>query len=349
MFPNIEKFPINWENGMKLSSDYFHHLEDSIEDSIRDTRAFTIQAIGNFGLLPNSAFEIQNSKGIESNSVRVSLKACRALLPGGNRVEIISKNIEQLQIPLEAPFVEFAPSSNTKYHVFLCVDSNERVKVGIPKTRPIRLSYMCPDYRLEYLTNDKFKSIANVVSPNRMKIAEWKDGKLSEAYIPACLAIKGFPLLERWYVFFKNQIENIIRLGISIVGENRNKYKAKCEFCIPIIHYLRMTKGYFDWKLPQESPVELAVYFGNLAGLLKGTLETGDRDFVRNYLKNGNVNNLIKYIDYFLSPKAINREGIAETFSIVSSLIKSLIDTLVFLSSNTGPIIKDGDRNLSAG
>ena len=141
-FPNIKSFPTFWENGMKLQAEHFQHLENSIEDSIRDVQATSVLGLESFGLLPNSEFSVRNAQGQSPQTVRVVLGACRAILPGGYRVEILPENIQKLQVPNQAPYVEFMPARQMRYHLFLSVGEMGRIPAGIPQTRPIRQPYL---------------------------------------------------------------------------------------------------------------------------------------------------------------------------------------------------------------
>ena len=348
IFPNIKSFPIYWENGMKLSADHFQHLENSIEDAIRDSRSSAIQSNAGFGLLPYSPFEIQNAQGVSPQSVRVILNACRAIMPGGYRVEILPENIQKVQLPARAPFVEFVPSSGSRYHIYLTLNEQNKISVGVPQTRPIRLPYLCHDYSLECIPQTKMSAVQNL-APNRMKIAEWTNGKIVEGYIPPTLSVKGFSLLEKWYQFLQNQLENIVRLSVHVINENRKKDVARADFCIPIVNYIRGSKGYYKWKLPNESPLHLVVYFGNLAGLVEGLLDSSDRDFVRNQLKNGQLNSLRSNTLDLLKPRSIPQEEMAIVIGSIQRFTTSLISTLQGLITTNAPAPKVGERNISSG
>ncbi|MEO0776572.1 MAG: hypothetical protein AAF146_08410 [Bacteroidota bacterium] len=238
IFPKIKSFPIYWENGMKLSADHFQHLENSIEEAVRDARAASLLPLAGFGLLPNSPFDIQNAQGERPNSVKVILNACQAIMPGGFRVEILPENIQKYKLPAQAPYVEFVPSSGVRYHLYLTVSERERIPAGIPETRPIRHPYLVHDYQLECIPQDKLSAVRTLAA-NRMKIAEWQNGKRLEGYIPPCLTINGFPLLVRWYRYLQNQLENMVRIALQIINEHRKKHLPRAEFCIPIVQHIR--------------------------------------------------------------------------------------------------------------
>jgi len=327
IFSKIKSFPIYWENGMKLSADHFQHLENSIEEANQDLRASSLMALNSFGLIPYSQFVVQNAQGASPQSVRVILNACRAILPGGYRIEILPENIQNLQLPSRAPFVEFVPNSGVRYHLYLSVGQNNRVPSGIPQTRPIRHPFLCHDYQLECIPSDRISAVQNL-APNRMKIAEWQDGKVIEGYIPPLLLIKGHPLMEKWYQYLHNQLENIVRISVHVINEHRSKDKPRAEFCVPIVNHIRSSKGYFKWMLPNQSPVYLAVYFGDLAGLIEGLIESSDRDFVRNQLKNGQINNLRSSALEVLKPRVVPHEEMALVIGSIQKFISSLISTI---------------------
>lgn len=348
IFPNITAFPIYWENGMKLSADHFQHLENSIEDAVRDSRSVGLATSGGFGLLPYSPFQIRNAQGSSPQSVRVILEACRAVLPGGYRVEILPENTQRLQLPPAPPFVEFVPSSGVRYHLFLTVSEKGRIPAGIPQTRPIRHPHLTPDYRLECIPHSRLSAVQNIAA-NRMKIAEWENGKVIQGYIPPTLAIKGFELLEKWHIFFQNQLENMVRISLQIIHENRNRDLARAAFSLPIVNYIRSSQGYFKWVLPGLSPIHLVAYYGNMAGLVEGLIETGDRDFVRNQLKNGEINGLRPNIHALLKPAVISLEEMAISIAVMQKFGESLLLTLQGLLTRQAPIPKTGEGNILSG
>lgn len=333
---------------MKLSADHFQHLENSIEDANQDIRASALLAMQGFGLLPYSIFSVQSAQGNSPNSVRVIINACRAIMPGGYRIEIIPDNIQNLQIPASAPFAEFVASPGVRYHLYLTVNEHNRIPAGIPQTRPIRHPYLSHDYQLECIPQDRISAVQNL-APNRMKIAEWQDGKVIDGYIPPTLTVRGYPLMEKWYQFLHNQLENIVRIGVHVINEQRKKDRAKAEFCIPIVNHIRGSQGYFKWMLPNQSPVWLAVYFGNLAGLIDGLIESSDRDFIRNQLNNGQINNLRPSAQEVLKPKVIPQENMAIVIGSIQRFVSSLVSTLQGLITVSKRAPRSGERDISSG
>lgn len=346
--PNTKFFPTYWENGMKLSAEHFQHLENSIEDAQRDIRALGIIAHKGYGLLPNSEFNLQNAQGHSPQSVRVILNACRALLPGGDRVEIVPETMHRLQIPNQAPYVEFVPKMKMRYHLYLSVTDGNRVPAGIPQTRPIRHPHLSHDYKLECVAHDKIASASHLTA-NRMKIAEWQDGKVLEGYIPPTVRIDGSPLLEKWHKYLHNQLENIVRLSTHVINSNRKKDIVRAEFCIPIVSYIRSSQGYFKWTIPQSSPLLLCSYFGDFAGLVEGLIETSDRDFVRNKLDNGQIHRLRPHIHELIGLERISLEEVAAVMARIQQFVESLIHAIQSLEETQAPALRSGEGGIATG
>ncbi|MEM9836464.1 MAG: hypothetical protein AAF828_08175 [Bacteroidota bacterium] len=341
--PKINAFPTYWENGMKLGAAHFQHLEESIEDNVRDGRMLAGLAMQSYGLLPNSALSLQGSQGNAPNSVRVIVNSCRAILPGGYRVEILPENVRQVQLPSAFPYVEFIPSPGVNYHLYLSVDENNRVPAGIPETRPIRHPYLVPDYRVEVIPAQDAARMQRSAS-NQLKIAEWKDGKISEHYIPACISTGGHQTLNGWHQWLLNQLEQICRVAIQVIHEHRLKDQPRAAFCQPIITHIRSKLGYFKYVLPQLSPLHLIAYYADLAGLVQCIIETGNRDFTLNFLQNGRTNNLLPAIQQLLAPEKINPEEILTSLILVKQFGESLFITIKMMNERASRGPGGGDQ-----
>lgn len=348
IFPTINSFPTYWENGMKLGADHFQHLEESIEDAVRDVRATGLAANNGFGLLPHSPFSLQNAQGGTPQSVRVILTACRAILPGGYRVEILPENIQQRLLPSQPPFVEFIPNVGVRYHLYLSVGTTRRVPAGKPETRPIRHPYLVPDYQLEILSHDKRGNIQGI-APNKMKIAEWENGRIIDGYIPPTLLINGFPMLEQWHQFLQNQLVNIYRVCVQVIKEYRVKDPARAEFCLPIVQFTKTSQGFFKHLLPGKSPLHMISYFVDLAGLIESLLETSDKDFLRTHLKGGNSHQLLPGVKKLVTLSSIDTEEIAALLVSIRQLNESLLETVKSLVTYIPPQARMGDRDVTSG
>lgn len=85
IFPEIAHPFLNWRDGMKISQRHLTANDNAVRDAIRDATAQSINA-HNYGILP--AFN-DSGAGIQLRVIgdTVQLTSCRAVTPGGIRVE----------------------------------------------------------------------------------------------------------------------------------------------------------------------------------------------------------------------------------------------------------------------
>ena len=224
------------------------------------------------------------------------------------------------------------------------MNSKRRIPSGIPETRPIRNPFLAPEYSLECLPHDQLPNVRNL-APNRIKIGEWQDGKKIPGYIPPVLTIQGYQDLKSWHQALQTQMENIIRMALQVIETHRTKDAARIAFCLPIVQFLRSSQGYYRWVLPTLSPIRLAAYFGDFFGLVDSLIDTGDRDFVRNLLKEGALHNLRPFGQEFLKMSNIPYEDMALIISYIRRLLDSILSTLQSLNTQPPPAPRFGDNN----
>ncbi|HKL39518.1 MAG TPA: hypothetical protein VJ894_02510, partial [Cryomorphaceae bacterium] len=97
------------------------------------------------------------------------------------------------------------------------------------------------------------------------------------------------------------------------------------------------------------SPVEFVTYFGDLASLTEGLIETADKDFVRNALKNGEINDLARNIQALVSLETISHSEMAIYIIRMKKFSDALISTLQTFVKAEPPKPKVGERNVSSG
>jgi hypothetical protein len=178
-----------------------------------------------------------------------------------------------------------------------------------------------------------------------MKIAEWQDGKIVEGYIPPVLITRGHPVLMKWHQFFTTQLENMVRTGLQVVHQHRVKDPARAFFCLDVVQFIRSSQASFKWVIPNQSPLHMFGYYGNLAGLIESLIETGDRDFVRNILKEGQINNLRANIHTILKIPAVIPDETAPLLSLLQRFGEAVLLTFQNLVTVQGPVVRGGDRN----
>src|ERR1700741_5399872 len=95
MLPNFKYFNVNWVDGMKLTRGHFSDQENAFIDRLRDVAAINLTSY-NYGLLnpaPGSSKSIDHVVDVDrATLLRVKVNECRAITPGGARIEIVSGN-----------------------------------------------------------------------------------------------------------------------------------------------------------------------------------------------------------------------------------------------------------------
>jgi hypothetical protein len=340
-FPKFQYFPLNWVEGMFLNAGHFQHSDNYFEEALRDAR-LTALCLGTYGLLPHSEFRIKLGAGAMPGMVRLVLEACRALLPAGHRVEILPDNVTRQSIPVEYPTTEFVPTPSLRYAIYLCVDLNEKMPVGLPVERPVRNPYLMTKLYLEIV---QISQTTNGFAPNRLKIGEWENGKISADYIPPTLILAGNPKLLEKHQVFQTKMDGIVVAAMQVIDAFRTQDAAKVDFCQPLVQFIRSSWGQYRWHLPTQPPTAWVTYFGDFAGMVKSLIEIGDRDFVKNTLKDGNIHDLLRNVHYLLGLKAIVPEEMASVIVLMERFLESLSLTLQSLKAKQQTFIAHGQNH----
>jgi hypothetical protein len=170
MLPDIKHFPLNWIDGMKISSRDFITLENALLDQVRDTTAGHLHEY-NYGLLPTNHPEADNYPNLvyDYSKNQLVLKECRALTPSGQRIEITEANYERKKYPAELPAVSFPVQNSGHFDVYIHIDLSSRLGAGefAPNNPPRHLS-VSPKYELSVRLHDG----SYIEQENFLKISE---------------------------------------------------------------------------------------------------------------------------------------------------------------------------------
>jgi hypothetical protein len=195
-----------------------------------------------------------------------------------------------------------------------------------------------------YLEVVQMSQTVNGFAPNRLKIAEWENGKISANYIPPTLILAGNPKLLEKHQAFQLKMDGIVITVMQVLEVFRTQDAAKVEFCQPLIQFIRSSWGHYRWQLPMQPPPAWVAYFGDFAGLVKSLVEIGDRDFVKNTLKEGNIHDLLRNVHALLILKTIVPEEMASVIVLMERFLESLSLTLQSLKSKQQIVIAHGQN-----
>ncbi|TCD07621.1 hypothetical protein EZ449_13880 [Pedobacter frigidisoli] len=266
--------PINWVNGMKLSSDHFTVSDLYIQDFVRNAVSLNINA-NNYGFLPPFA-GYKSSHDIEitekaTNHIEVRIRYCNAVTPEGCHIDIEqSDNMDSL-----VHNHYFGQSEPRNYLILLVVNPYNRIPSGTPNPdeSPIRYPELAKSYSISILPESELGS--QTVDSFFLTIGQvyYENGRLTinNSYIPPSATITSHPSLIRYYESFSvllNELQlsafKIIdktggRDNITPLGKNIRSISEKIADYIAGLFYSYRNIAH------RESPAVLVGYFSSLA------------------------------------------------------------------------------------
>lgn len=280
MISPLKYRPVNWVDGMKLSSNHFIATDQFNQDFVRDASSVFITNF-NYGLLPPFAGQ-QVSHDIEitekaSNHIEVRVRHCNAITAEGCRIDIDnSSNFED-----QLTYSQFFSSENadhsraTVYKILLLVNPFERVPAGNPDPEDSPPRY--PDIAKQYSISILPVSEMSPKAPDSYHLTigqlVMEGGRITinRNYIPPSSSVISHPGLIRYYELFSNLINELqlsafkiidktaIRDGITPLGRNIRLLSEKLLDYIAQIFFNYRNFGY------QQPPVHIVGYYSNLA------------------------------------------------------------------------------------
>ena len=86
----LTHYPVNWIDGMKLSSSHFIAVQDFVTDSIRDAIALQTTDL-NYGLQPMEGDAVKMHVLMDHyKQLQLTLEECHAVTPNGIHIQIIT-------------------------------------------------------------------------------------------------------------------------------------------------------------------------------------------------------------------------------------------------------------------
>ena len=280
MISPLKHKPVNWVDGMKLSSDHFVATDQFNQDFVRDASSVFISNF-NYGLLPPFIGQ-RVSHDIEiiekaTNHIEVRIRHCNAITAEGCRIDIAgSANLDE-----QLTYTHYFNSENSDYskvsiyNILLMVNPFERMPSGTPdpQDNPPRYPSITKGYSIAILPVSEIAPKAMDSYHLTVGQLTLENGRISinTNYIPPSSSMISHPVLTRYYELFNNQY-NELQLaafkiidktsgkdGITALGKNIRLLSEKLLDYIAQIFYTYRNLGY------QQSPIHIAGYGANLA------------------------------------------------------------------------------------
>ncbi len=207
MLPEINYYPVNWVDGMKIARRHFAETERFTLDHLRDATAVQLRP-DYYGLLPATnnlgspaAFELLLSVDVQGE-VQARLTQCRAVTAGGARIEITAASAPLTARASLAQLLttyNLAATEGLRFSVVLTVNPFERVPTGTPAPEevPPRHPYSRPAYELSFVPTQQLESEASAAFALVVGELLYADGELRPVpqFIPPSLALASHPAL----------------------------------------------------------------------------------------------------------------------------------------------------------
>lgn len=270
--------PINWVDGMKLSSAHFVAADQYHQDFIRDTRSLSLTNY-NYGLLPpfsgqRVSFDME-VKEKATNHIEIKIRLCNAITAEGSRIDIDGSVNFDNQLTYSHFFNESSEPGSIMYNILLSVDPFERVPTGKPdpQDNPPRYPDISSGYRISLLplaevapkSSDSYGLTVGQLAVVNGRIS------INSNYIPPSSSIISHAGLIRYYELFSTLMNELQLSAFTIVDKTTGK-----ESITPLGLNIRLISEklldylaqiFFDYRnlAYQQSPVHLAGYFSKLA------------------------------------------------------------------------------------
>ena len=159
----LTHYPVNWIDGMKLSSSHFTAVQDFVTDSVRDAIALRTTDL-NYGLHPMAGDSVKMHVLMDHyNCLQLTLEECHAVTPNGMRIQI-SASQEGQTLTLSKDMTEM--KGNATFSVFITAKLFKPTPYGEAAAQeyPPRIPFLRPTYSLnimDYENRERFEVTGN--------------------------------------------------------------------------------------------------------------------------------------------------------------------------------------------
>lgn len=287
MLENLNHFPVNWVDGMKINKSHFLAIQDNVSDVSRDSVGVKLNRI-NYGLLPykNAGDSVKISLVIDNHKLlRVKVEECHAVTPNGSRIEISSRNthILDLEMPYPEATYELKETDEVVLLANISVNPFENRVFGEPdpQENPPRYPYLLPTYNLNLQPENNLDQGYSGYQLTIGKILiTSSETRLIANYIPPCTSVQshqGLIDLHTEIDKFFGQLELYsVQISQKIHRKNQSNDLASMILNLSdkITTYLGHEVNSFRWTIPYEPPAYMFDKVVSLARIMKNFVDS---------------------------------------------------------------------------
>lgn len=304
----INKYRVNWIDGMKINKNHFIDLENSFLHAVKTVEEVNLTPT-NYGLLPDfsergSSIELSISLDGQ-NSVEVNITHCKAVTLGGYQIDISESTrplLEQAGCELRKK-IQISGQSD-QYSVVLIINPYQRITVGAadPEEEPPRRPYVLPEYKIDILESSELNNKELGLHHLTIGSVQLVDGKLSviNDFIPPSKSIQSHIDLKQAYDGISTFFGNLEAYLVQIIQKIHQK-KQDNDLALMVLQMSQKMLDYINYGLTDfkiqtqfSAPIELVVKTSTLARIIKNSLDVfsgaGKEEFL-NYISDwGDLN-----------------------------------------------------------
>ena len=354
MYPELQHFPVNWMDGMKISSRHFLLEERALSDRLRDLRSYFLTDY-NYGLLPGAdGRACLRFEDIDTINHKLTLLKCRAITRGGMRIEITPALITALALPDELRSCTYDPNVE-KADIIIVVNPDKRRQVGefLDAHHPFHI----PDFQLSTIPSTEntrppgdpsYLCIGKLIMTNGI-------ASISEDYVPPSAFISSHAALKNRYESYFDRLGGLVS-NVSSVIQIAHNLGAKNTFgrdvkqlTEKLLFFLADIYDYYRLFLEQSSPVQLYYICTRMARNMKLSLDLMDdaesvKVFFNKILHGNGAPDFDMILDGMIDFEYVH-EQLAELLAQLDLFVIGICNLFDYLKSNginpgAGPVVK---------
>lgn len=335
----LNLYSVNWQDGMLITQQHLKDQENYFESL---ARWHALHAGDNYGLVrksPSGEAALSLIATVSGSRLRVEIKRCQALTPGGYFIEI-NDTLAEI-ITGETDITE------TQVPVFVAVDADSRKLTGDPDSSEDipRVPFQMQNYSVHLGKNPPFPEIQYI------QVAELtingSEVMPSPDYFPPCITINADDRLAQKTVDFRNRLENLLKLSTraymavaaagALEGASTTLQQAFKETVYHMVSYLASNLDNFMVGRNAMHPIMMVIYFKRLFRVVSSLLNL--RPGLKDYLNerfftrelNSEVGRFMSSVDAFLLME-YNHRDLGSQISMIENILNVLRGMMAFLA-----------------
>ncbi len=322
MNANKKHYPVQWENGMKLSKDVFRQQHQAhTYQNILNLKA-QVHALSYGLFMPSGQYEVLLSYD-NQQTLHLRIPKLLATTPGGYLIDIDEGFDQSMGVqPKQYQMVISPEKEDGDYWLALLVNPFDTYGLAFDSSSG---THTLADATYELLLVPQADINTTQLIPNGLILGELrlhnKQVSINEEFIPAVMRVNAHPDVYEWYVSLMKVLENIESRCVQIIqkiaqkNQQNDLSKITHQLCESVLQVMNIQLSQCNLANGYQSPLEIMTVLGSIARSIKNSIDlnigTGKEE-------------LMNYLSEWVN---ITPGGFEETLSRVATLSYNSIDS----------------------